>query len=107
MGISSIWQRHRTLAVLLVFQVVLGLGMLEVYYVAHQILEPDCPARTSNNPNTCYFCSHLSFIAVEETPFVASPTRPDTRMMELVTVADRTISTDILQTPARSPPVSL
>jgi len=104
---SSIWHRRRPLAVLLAFQAILGLGMLEIYYVAHQILEPDCPARTTGNPNTCFFCSHLSFIAVEETPACTPPLRPDARLMDVDTYADRTLSVDILETPARSPPVSL
>jgi hypothetical protein len=85
----------------------LGLGMLEIYYVAHQILEPDCPAHTSNNPNACYFCSHLSFIAIEAAPSVVPPVRPDAQVTVIAARVDRILSADILQTPARSPPVSL
>ncbi len=101
------WQQRRTLAILIAFQAILGLGMLEFYYVIHQIYEPDCPTTTTGNPNDCYFCSHLSFIALESTPGLEPPRRPDAQVAVLEKSFDRPCSGDILDTPARSPPASL
>ncbi len=101
--------RHsrRVLLILLAVPAALGLGFMELGYVAHQLAEADCPADVTGNPNDCWLCSHLSFVAMEGTPGFEAPGRSDIRVADLVPSADRILSADLLDTPARSPPASL
>lgn len=101
------WHRRRLLLALFAVQAILGLGLLEVYFVAHQLQDPECPGQTSGNPNSCFFCSHLSFVAAEAAPAVAPPVRPDAQVVLLAAADVHAASVDVLETPARSPPASL
>ncbi len=106
MELARYFRRHHRFLAVFAFQAVLGLGMLDVYRVAHEYLEPDCPARTTGNPNTCFICSHLSYISADTPETVPLSVHTQGQVREIVLVVDRVCSAEIHESPARSPPAS-
>ena len=51
------WRRQRIHLLTLALPVLLGMGLLELYYPLHLVLEPDCAAQESGQDIDCFICS--------------------------------------------------
>ena len=99
-------RRSTNLLALLAGLTLAGMGGFECSKIAHYLLEPDCPGRTSNDETRCPFCAIFSYMVGETPVAVEAPAPPESGVLPLPEAAARAAAIPALPGQSRSPPRS-